>query len=314
VKSAELPASLARFRPGAVAWRDVWGARGADIASLVLAAALAAQLAVLAWQFVPGAKRQRPTVAPVLRQAQPFDLDSLVSAHVFGAPPAEGGAVAATRAPLVLTATLATADPGHGWAVMGENAGTAKLTAVGAMLSGVKLTAVYPDHVLLDRGGVIESLALPRQFSGSGGKLPGMPDNRAGPAAAAIGPSVQRLIAQDPGVVGQVIRPQPVFSGGQLRGFRLYPGADRSKFARLGLEAGDVVTAVNGVPLADAQHGMEILRGLANAGSADVTIERGGQTQVLSVDASKIAAVAAPDTATVTGPGANTNRPAPDND
>jgi general secretion pathway protein C len=220
--------------------------------------------------------------------------------------------VAATRAPLVLTATLATADPGHGWAVMGENAGTAKLTAVGAMLSGVKLTAVYPDHVLLDRGGVIESLALPRQFTG-GGKGPAMSDRPGSGPAAAIGPSVQRLIAQDPGVVGQIIRPQPVFSGGQLRGFRLYPGADRNKFARLGLEAGDVVTAVNGVPLADAQHGMEILRGLANAGSADVTIERGGQSQVLTVDASKIAAVTAPDsTATVTGPGANTNRAAPD--
>ena len=313
MKSAELPASLARFRPGTVAWRDVWGARGADIASLVLAAALAAQLAVLAWQFVPGAKRQRPTVAPVVRQVQPFDVDSVTSAHLFGAPAAEGGPVAATRAPLVLTATLATADPGRGWAVMGENAGSAKLTAVGAMLSGVKLTAVYPDHVLLDRGGVTESLALPRQFTGgTGGKMPDRP--AAGPSAA-IGPSVQRLIAQDPGVVGQIIRPQPVFSGGQLRGFRLYPGADRNKFARLGLEAGDVVTAVNGVPLADAQHGMEILRGLANAGSADVTIERGGQSQTLTVDASKIAAVTAPDTtATVTGPGANTNRAAQDND
>jgi general secretion pathway protein C len=312
VKSAELPASLARFRPGAVVWRDVWVARGADVASLVLAAALAAQLAVLAWQFVPGAKRQRPTVAPVVRQGQPFDLGSLVAAHLFGAPAVEGGAVAATRAPLVLTATLATSDPGHGWAVMGENAGTAKLTAVGAMLSGVKLTAVYPDHVLLDRGGVTESLALPHQFSG--GKGSALTD-RPVPAAAAIGPSVQRLIAQDPGVVGQVLRPQPVFSGGQLRGFRLYPGADRSKFARLGLEAGDVVTAVNGVPLADAQHGMEILRGLANAGSADVTIERGGQSQVLTVDASKIAAVAAPDnTATVINPAANPNRTAPDTD
>lgn len=313
MKPAELSASLARFHPGAVAWRDVWAARGADIATIALAVALAVQLALLAWQFVPGAKRhQRPVTAPVVRQAPAFDLNSVTSAHLFGAPAAEGGPVAATRAALVLTATLATSDPNRGWAVIGETVGNAKLTAVGAVLpSGVKVTAVYPDHVLLDRGGVIESLALPHQFSG--GKGPAAAD-KAAPAAAAIGPSVQRLIAQDPGVVGQVIRPQPVFSGGQLRGFRLYPGADRNKFARLGLEAGDVVTAVNGVPLADAQHGMEILRGLANSGSADVTIERGGQTQTLTVDASKIAAVAGPDTATVTGPGINSNRAAPESD
>ena len=90
---------------------------------------------------------------------------------------------------------------------------------------------------------------------------------------------------------------------------RLYPGADRSKFAKLGLEAGDLVTHVNGVPLADAQHGMEILKNLGGAQSAEVTIERSGQTQTLTVDTQKIAALNPSDAPGTAAPPAQNSAP-----
>jgi general secretion pathway protein C len=105
---------------------------------------------------------------------------------------------------------------------------------------------------------------------------------------------VQRLIASGPEVIGEMIRPMPELANGQLRGFRLYPGRDRQKFEKLGLQPGDLVTQVNGVPLSDPQRGLEILRGLGNAGQATVTLERGGAVQQVTVDAAQVATLAEP--------------------
>ena len=94
----------------------------------------------------------------------------------------------------------------------------------------------------------------------------------------------------------------PMYANGQLKGFRVYAGRDRRKFEKLGLKAGDLVTQINGVPLSDAQRGMEILRGLGSAGSAQVTIERGGATQQLTVDASQVAGMSQPGDAALPPP------------
>jgi general secretion pathway protein C len=268
-------------------------AHGPDIASVVLAALLATELALLAWQFLPGVRHRTAAPAPVAAIAnsgRSFDLDAVIGAHLFGTSATAEGPVAVSHAPLILTGTLAGTDPSQGWAILGETPAQARLFATGALVpGGVRLHAVYPDHVVLDRGGQLESLALPQHSAGGGGGR--VSTVARPPASQPLSESVSRLIAQDPGIVGQVLRPQPVFANGQLRGFRLYPGADRSKFAKLGLEAGDLVTHVNGVPLADAQHGMEILKNLGGALSAEVTIERGGQMQTLTVDTQKIAAL-----------------------
>jgi C-terminal processing protease CtpA/Prc len=96
----------------------------------------------------------------------------------------------------------------------------------------------------------------------------------------------------------------PTYANGQLKGFRVYAGRDRQKFARLGLQPGDLVTQINGVPLGDAQHGMEILRTLGNAATANVTIERGGAVQQLTVDTAQVAAMAEPAAGGAGNPGA----------
>jgi general secretion pathway protein C len=277
---------------------------GPDVAAVILAALLATELAILVWQFLPGVRHRAPAPAALpgaLPAASALDIETLINAHIFQVAPAAQGPVAVSQAPLVLTGTLAGPDPAQGWAIIGENPAQAHLYATGALLpGGIRLNSVYPDHVLLDRAGQLESLALPQRSGGSAA-----PARAGARGSAPLSESVSRLIAQDPGIVGQVLRPQPVFANGALRGFRLYPGTDRAKFQRLGLEAGDLVTHVNGVPLADAQHGMEILKNLGGAQSAEVTIERGGQAQTLTVDTQKLAALepeAAPGAAPAAAP------------
>lgn len=272
-------------------------AAGPQLATLALAGAIAAQLAVLAWKFVapPEPVAAPPPAAPP-RAA--FDPARLQAASLFGAiaqAPQTGESAPRTNVPLVLVGTLAGPQPEQGLAILGESPQAARVYMVGATLpGGVKLHSVYPDRVVIDRGGSLESLPLPRQMASG--------TNYQAPVAAAPAPmdgqpplaeSVQRLIESGPEVVGEMIRPMPDFANGQLRGFRVYPGRDRRLFAKLGLQPGDLVTQINGVPLTDAQRGMEILRGLGNAGQANVTVERGGNVQQLAVNASQLAAAEA---------------------
>ena len=264
-----------------------------QLITLLCAGALAAQLALLAWKFAPQARRPPPP--PAVVGGAPTDTAALLRARLFGSPAiaADGSNAPRTRVALVLSGTIPYTDPKAGLAILGETAVAGRLYRVGAVLpGGVKLHEVYPDRVILDRDGALETLPLPHQLAG--GLLPGAPGNlspvgNTNGTEPPLSDNVQRLIAQGPEVIGEVLRPMPTFANGQLRGFRVYAGRDRRKFAKLGLQAGDLVTQINGVPLGDAQHGMEILRSLGSQGNATVTIERNGTTQQISVDTAAVA-------------------------
>jgi general secretion pathway protein C len=154
----------------------------------------------------------------------------------------------------------------------------------GALPGGVRLHEVYPDRVLLDRNGAIESLLLPRKLLG------------VAPAAAPLMQSPgQRLaaLAQNGGgaLLGGLIRPTAVFSGGKLTGYRIFPGGrtNLAAFTQLGLRPGDLVTAVNGTPLDDPNRANDIFQTIGSAGSANVTVQRNGQLQDISLNLETIA-------------------------
>ncbi len=45
---------------------------------------------------------------------------------------------------------------------------------------------------------------------------------------------MRRLIAEQPGAMSEIMRPQPVFAQGKQKGYRVYPGRNRQAFVRLG--------------------------------------------------------------------------------
>ena len=263
---------------------------------------MAAVIAVQAGFFVTSQNRglAAPMVAhnPVGRPvggARPNDaavstlrVSEITSAHLFGE---THGTVNDANAPqtsvqLVLAGVLAVPDPKRGLAIIGPSAGTAKLYTVGsAVPGGVNLYAVYADRVLLDRGGVIESLLLPRKAP-----LAGMMPM---PADASQSPG-QRLAALAQGngaLLGGLVRAQPVFVGSKLTGYRIYPGGRASvgAFTHLGLRPGDLITAVNGTTLDDANRANEILQTLSSVASANLTVQRNGQSQELTLNLETVA-------------------------
>jgi general secretion pathway protein C len=278
-------------------WRRPAGGAAAGLAgaapsvvSFALILVIAAQLAALLWRVLGSTDEAGGARSSTVSPAAPaVDLNAIVNAHLFGVAADSGdpSKLPATAANLSLTGTLAGLEPEHGWAIIGASGQAARVYATGAALpGGTKLLAVYPDRVILDRNGAHESLMLPRLTGGSSGYAPSV---AALPPAAAAGngslaDSVRQLLVQNPAAGRELLRPQPVFAGGSLRGYRVYPGRNRAQFVGLGLQPGDLVLAVNGTALDDPNRGLEILRGIGQGSAVTLTIDRGGQQQQLTVD------------------------------
>jgi len=269
-------------------------AQAPNLVTVLLVIALAAQLATLAWRLLAPAAPGTVAAVTAAPAGSGINIAGIVNAHLFGTALTQAtgdpGVAPATNLNLVLAGTLAGSDPASGWAIIGETAQSARVHAVGSTLpGGVRLREVHADRVILDRGGRLESLPLPR-LAGGAGMMPVAysPASASSPIStdSSLADNIRQFVAQDPQVVSEILRPQPVFAGGQQRGYRVYPGRNRARFAGLGLMPGDLVTAVNGIPLDDPNRGLESLRGVGAGSAVTLTIERNGQTQQLTVDPS----------------------------
>jgi general secretion pathway protein C len=264
-------------------WPARLNAVAPTLLAVVLVVAIAAQLALLALKFLAP-----PAEAPgvVAAQGEPSgpNLAGIVNAHLFGTALQAGvdaASAPATNLRLVLAGTLAGTDPGQGWAIIGDTAQNARVYATGTTLpGGARLKEVYADRAILERNGRLESLQLPRLAGGAGMPIA----YTQAPPQQSLADSVRSLVQSDPSALTELIRPQPVFAGGQQKGYRIYPGRNRGQFASLGLMPGDLVTAVNGAPLDDPNSGLATLRGIGAGGSVTLTIERNGSEQQLTLD------------------------------
>jgi general secretion pathway protein C len=277
-------------------WLDRASRTLPQLLSVVLVIAVAWQLVQLTWLLLDAASEpQAPepitpyTPAPTATR-KGVDIQTIVGARMFGVPEAETSQDSADAPPsqanLVLSAVFAAEDPAKGLAIIGESAQSAKVYLVGgAVRPGMKLHAVYPDKVILDRNGQLEALLLPKQSTA------GLTINRGAPpppANSRFTENLRRIAENNPTAFAEVVRPQPVFANGVQRGYRVYPGRNRQQFAKLGLQPGDLVLAINGTPLDDPQRGMEIFNTMGTSDRVSVTIERNGQSQELTLNTAQI--------------------------
>jgi general secretion pathway protein C len=292
-------------------WRSMLQSRGPQIAVWTLSLLLGVQGATTVTRLA-GAGRTAPvataTTAPAAQQR--LDVAGIANSHLFGAPPVAAAGVDASNAPrssapLVLTGIIAASDPKDGMAIVGESAAAAKVYAVGDNLpGGARVHSVYEDRVLIERGGAIESLVLPHQYTGAMAAQPL-------PVAANVEAAdrVRRAITEQPAALADIMRPQPVFAEGKQRGYRIYPGRNRQAFLRLGLRPGDLVLAINGTPLDDPARGQEIFNTLGSASEAHVTVMRNGRQQDVPLNMTQLATEA--DQLNNPGPAAADTPPAP---
>jgi general secretion pathway protein C len=266
------------------AWRLRFQEQGPIWVSWFLAALLAAEVAHAVVANFSG--RPGEPAAPAFHRAPPpiarLDPRAIVAAHLFGVASAKSvrdpAAAMPTTANLHLRGTLATADPRRGWAIIADDRAE-KVYRVGQAAGALSLYSVYVDHVLLDREGSLESLALPRAAERSAWAPAASPV-----AAPAINLEERHRLAD-------VMRAEPAVDeeSNKLLGFRIDPIPPASALVRAGLRPRDLVTAVNGTPLADQdrQRSQEIMNEALASGSASLSVIRGGQHVDVAVDVSR---------------------------
>jgi general secretion pathway protein C len=275
------------------------GARAPQLVAWLLVIALGVEAAIIVGDLLSGPPRAAPlaAAAPAALPARPVDIASIVNANLFGQPraaeAANAGNAPTTSMALVLTGVVAGDDPQRGVAILGPSATAARVYTIGASVpGGARLHSVYRDRVLLDRNGSVEALLLPRQYGGGGtAPAPAPPPIAQADPAGAFG-RVQRIIQEHPNIIGDVMSPQAVLAQGKLRGYRVYPGTNAQAFQKLGLRAGDLVTAINGTALDDPTRSSEILNTLSTASDARVTVMRSGRQQDLVLNLAQVAAEA----------------------
>ena len=250
---------------------------------MLLVLLLAWLLAELTWSFIPQRKSTAAPVAATAATAHQVDANHVADQHLFGVagvPTGSGANAPDTTLALTLHGIVAGKRAADSRALIVAN-GDEEPYAVGAQLpGGAVIRSIYPDRVLLARDGRLEALRLPTDDTAgaAGSQQPVMMQPQAMAPTQSLG-QLRQEIANNPQRLMDVVRAMPVMDHGKLTGYRIYPAGNPSQFNELGLKPGDVVTAVNGIPLTDPAQGMRVLSSLKTSEQVSVTLTRNGQTQ-----------------------------------
>ncbi len=264
--------------------------------SLLLVIACAHSLAKISWMLLPEAKtsmQQRATsTTPAVSQVdQRQAIRQVANAHLFGkadstALPQQSKAPE-TRLNLVLRGVIATTPMKLSHAIIARGKkGKEEVYALGdKMPGGVTVEAIHPDHVVLNRGGQLETLQLIKDdavgtitsANNNSGFLP------SGSAAGDLA-GVRQQILQNPTSFGDYALPVVVKENGRQIGYRLQPQQKGNELMQeVGLEASDVITEINGIRLDNPQNGIGALRQLSTANSVSITVRRNGSEVPLNI-------------------------------
>ena len=270
-------------------------------ASLLLAIAVAWQLAMFALQLLTEPSQQLHAVTTLqtgLAEAtRETDISVITDAHLFGdfkgtgtddrtelPEPGLVSDVPETTLDLTLKGTIWDSERDRAIAII-EYRNEEKVYSIGdPVVAGATLYLVEPHRVILQRaGGRLEELSLsePSRISASA-----RPVNRQSSRLSRRNVSRNTVLrrAADSGALSEIIRPQPHFANGRLKGYRIYPGRQRRTFAELGFRPGDLATSINGVPLTDPEQSTNLLAGIDQGSQVTVTVERNGIPEVITID------------------------------
>ncbi len=95
---------------------------------------------------------------------------------------------------------------------------------------------------------------------------------------------LRKQLLSNPQNVMRFARVSPVMLEGKMVGYRMNPGSEPQLFNELGLEAGDIITAVNGISVIDPAQMGNVLNQLTTSSSLTVEVDRRGQKQTLSLN------------------------------
>ena len=246
--------------------------------------------------------------------------NNIADLHLFGAAgvsnPLQLEMLPETPLDLELRGIVAASDEDQqGHAIIISSDGREWVYGVGDRLSDdTEVIAITAQQVVLQRNGKRETLSLPRLATDQtapgvrsslpvrqqqarartqennalvGNAMPGLAAIRGSPsitASSAGSISGVSLDSSNLARMAQMIQVTPAAGGG----YQVFPGRDASQFKQFGLQANDVVTAVNGQPLTNVQAALQIFQNLPQQNSVTLTVRRDGQVLQLQPDVSAL--------------------------
>ena len=277
------------------------------IVVVLLSLYLIAFAAKLVWRIIPEPQLSAtPTVsrAPVISSPSGqngVNIAKIQQLNLFGnaaAKPAEPVAEVTdapeTRLNLTLTGVVASSEQEAGTAII-ENRGSQAVYGLGEKIEGTNATLqkVYNDRVIIKNGVRNETLMLDGiDYDEANRRREMQARNRPEPQEEeeeAVELSEEALEAtaalrERPANFTDFISISPKTEEGQLIGYQVSPGKEPELFKSAGLQAGDVITQINGLDLTDLQQSQEALSELRNAQTIELTIIRDGSLTTLYLD------------------------------
>ena len=277
------------------------------IVVVLLSLYLIAFAAKLVWRIIPEPQLSAtPTVsrAPVISSSSGqngVNIAQIQQLNLFGnaaAKPAEPVAEVTdapeTRLNLTLTGVVASSEQEAGTAII-ENRGSQAVYGLGEKIEGTNATLqkVYNDRVIIKNGVRNETLMLDGiDYDEANRRREMQARNRPEPEELeedTVELSDEALEAtaalrERPANFTDFISISPKTEEGQLIGYQVSPGKEPELFKSAGLQAGDVITQINGLDLTDLQQSQEALSELRNAQTIELTIIRDGSLTTLYLD------------------------------
>ena len=244
-----------------------------------LGAWFAAQLtwAVLAPTATPLRAPERTTSTAAVPDVR-TDVSGIIAAQLFGQEPNQAAAskvLPVTQLALVLKGIIFTDIEADARAIIAASGKPQSAYRPGQPIGNdIVLLEIHRAHVILRNAGKREKLEL-TDANKRNAAQPTSPDQRIDHRAdyqmAKVLGRVQTRLRTEPGSVMSMLRIMPVESGSEVIGIRIFPGPEPGLFDTFKLEPGDVLTAVNGIPLDSTARGLEVLRNLT--GATEITLE-----------------------------------------
>lgn len=303
----------------------VWPSAGqryqgmAQLAAVLVSIALAYKVAELTWLVAahvhPAGAAPRfllpSEAAPYTQTVATSAKRDLASLHLFGQVPSDEtvaaieSVVVPTRLPLVLRGTIASADAGLARALIANDRGEEYSFAADELMFGeMRLETIHPQHVVIRRGDRRELLYFPRDSAGGDGD--GTVDSREAVAQTEqeteLGPRAltpirevrnadslrefRQYVADHPYAFAALTeRSAETDSNGRTVGYRLDNVNIAAHFRQLGLRPGDVLTAINDVPVSDTRKLAPLMDAVADMKEIQIHYIRRGQPRVIALGA-----------------------------
>jgi general secretion pathway protein C len=182
----------------------------------------------------------------------------------------------------LLTGTILSTQSDDTRAIISDRRGHQRVYARGDEIAdGGEVVEIHRDYVVVRRGGRMETFkfswnAATRKFE------------RATPGAAQETPPedyqevLRHAMFTHPELLLGLVGATAVVEGGHFRGYRVTQPKDPAFLESLGLKPGDMLTAVNGVPLDTPDYGAQVLDALSGGEELTFTVQRGSQVLVVS--------------------------------